>query len=97
MLIHPVNRRRVFGAACLLIAMGMLAGDELLFRGWLEGGPLLAYWLTCFGFTLLAMIAAYLDVRALRRQTRQAQRELIEATFRGIGERGRDAAHRPKP
>jgi hypothetical protein len=74
-------RRRWFGSVCLLIAIAMLVADEFLFKGRLHGVVFLAYWLGCFVFTVLAICAAWLDVLALRRSTRDEQRVLFENTL----------------
>jgi len=78
------TRRRWFGTLCLLIAIGMLTADEFLFKGRLRGLAFLAYWLVCLVLTLLAIVAATLDVRALRRSTREQQRALFENTLQNI-------------
>jgi len=51
------------------------------------------YWLVCVLLTGLAILIAYLDVRALRYRTRQEQRELFEATLKKIEA---EAKERPK-
>jgi len=76
--------RRWLGAVCLLIAIAMLVADEYLFQGRLGGMAAVAYWLFCFVFTALAICAAFLDVRALRRATRDEQRALFEETLQDI-------------
>ena len=76
--------RRWLGAVCLLIAIGMLVADEYFFRGRLGGMAALAYWFVCFVFTVLAICAAFLDVRALRRTTRDEQRALFQDTLQDI-------------
>ncbi|MCL4786018.1 MAG: hypothetical protein KJ070_04380 [Verrucomicrobia bacterium] len=78
------HRRRWFGSLCLLAAIVMLMAGEFLFKGRLSGVVFLAYWLACFLFTVLAIVAAWLDVRALRRSTREAQRALFENTLQNI-------------
>lgn len=84
--------RRWLGALCLLAAIVMLVADEYLFKGRLKGVTALAYWFVCFLFTLLAIWAAFLDVRALRRSTRDEQRALFEDTLQQIS---RDKADQP--
>lgn len=36
------------------------------------------YWLACFAFAILAIGAAMLDLRAVRREAREVQRELLQ-------------------
>ncbi len=41
----------------------------------------IAYWMTCFGMTGLAMLTALIDAWFVRREARAAQKELFHATF----------------
>jgi len=66
------------------MAIVMLVAETYLFPKRLGGLAALAYWLVCFVFTVLAIIAAFLDVRALRRSTRDEQRALFENTLKTI-------------
>ncbi len=84
MAVNSTTRRRWFGALALLGALGMLLSGETVFRGRLSKLEFVAYWLVCIGFTGLAMVAAFLDLRALQRRIRQEQRELIERTLKEI-------------
>jgi membrane protein implicated in regulation of membrane protease activity len=77
-------RRRWFGALSILAALVMLIGGETVLKERLSAFSFLVYWLICFGFTSLAFLAAFLDVRALSRRTRQEQRELLDSTLRTI-------------
>ena len=77
-------RRRWFGGIVLFGALGMLICGQTLLKDRLSGGAYLIYWLICFGFTGLAIIAAFLDVRALQRRIREEHRELLEATLKRI-------------
>jgi len=69
---------------CLLTAIAMLVADETVMKGRLSDLGILAYRLICLVFTLLAICAAFLDVRALRRATRDEQRRLFENTLQNI-------------
>jgi membrane protein implicated in regulation of membrane protease activity len=77
-------RRRCFGAVCLALAIGLLIGGEAGIEGHPGGLGFIAYWLLCLMFTSLAICAAFLDARALRRQSREEQRALLEDTLREI-------------
>jgi hypothetical protein len=77
-------RRRWFGALCLLAAISLLVLEEYVIRDRLDDLAKLAYWLVCFVFTMLAILAAFLDIRALRRATREQQRALFENTLQKI-------------
>jgi len=90
------TRRRSFGALCLLAAILLLVADEYLLKGRLSGVAFLAYWLVCFLFTVLAIVAACLDVRELRRTTRSEQRALLENTLHEIGEEKSRQERHPK-
>lgn len=74
-------RRRWFGLFFLIVAGGMLIWGQTVLRAHLSGWGFLVYWLTCFVFTLLAILTALLDIWIVRRRSRQARRELFERTF----------------
>ena len=84
MALNSTTGRRWFGALALLGALGMLLCGETVLRGRLRDLGFVVYWLICIGFTGLAMIAAFLDLRALQQRIRQEQRELIERTLKEI-------------
>jgi uncharacterized membrane protein len=77
-------RRRWFGALCLLAAITLLVVDEYVIRDRIGDLLKLAYWLVCLVFTMLAIVAAFLDIRALRRSTRDQQRALFENTLQKV-------------
>jgi hypothetical protein len=81
----PVNaadaRRRWFGVFFLIIAAGMLIWGQTFLKPYLEGLEFVIYWLACMGFTALAMGTALLDIWAVRRRTRDQQRDLIRRIF----------------
>ena len=74
-------RRRWFGVFFLIIAAGMLIWGQTILKPHLEGAGFVIYWLACMGFTALAMLTALLDVWAVRRRTRDQQRELLRKIF----------------
>jgi len=78
------TRRRWFGAVCLLVAIAMLVAEGTLLKDRLGDVASLAYWLVCFICTLLAIGAAFQDLRELRRETREEQRALLEQTVEQI-------------
>jgi hypothetical protein len=84
MALDATARRRWFGALVLLAALGTLVGGETVLKGKLGGVGFIFYWLGCFAFTCLAIVIAFLDARALRHQTRQAQHDLFQATLKQI-------------
>jgi hypothetical protein len=88
-------RRRWFGGLVLFGAVGMLICGETLLKDRLNRLSLVAYWLTCFVLTGLAMIAAFRDLRALQQRTRQQQRELLETTLKQIETEARSKQRQP--
>lgn len=78
------QRRRWFGALCLLTSIVMLAAGETTPGKRLNGISYIIYWLVCFLLTALALLIAILDARALRREAHSEQRELLEHALDGI-------------
>jgi hypothetical protein len=73
--------RRWLGAFCLTVAAGMLIWGQTLLKPLLKGWMFIVYWTLCFVFTFGAIVIAIMDIRALRRRTRQEQKELLERTL----------------
>ena len=84
MSLDVVARRRWIGALALLAALAMLVCGQGAFKGRLGGMGFVIYWLLCFGFTGLAILMAFLDVRALRNRLRQEQRDLLMTTLKNL-------------
>jgi hypothetical protein len=76
--------RRWLGLFCLAVAAGMLIWGQTILKPILEGVWYVIYWLICFFFTIAAIGIALLDVRAVRRRTREEQTELIRKTLEKI-------------
>ena len=74
-------RRRWFGVFFLLIAAGMLIWGQTILKPYLLGMGFVLYWLACLAFTGLALVTALLDIWAVRRRTRQQQRDLLQRIF----------------
>ena len=74
-------RRRWFGVFFLLIAAGMLIWGQTILKPYLEGIGFVLYWLACMAFTGLALLTALLDIWAVRRRTREQQRDLLQRIF----------------
>jgi len=74
-------RRRWFGVFFLLIAAGMLIWGQTILKPYLEGMGFVLYWLACLAFTGLALLTALLDIWAVRRRTREQQRDLLHRIF----------------
>jgi hypothetical protein len=76
--------RRWLGVFCLAMAAGMLIWGQTVLKAHLDGLSFLFYWLICLGFTMAAIVIALLDVRILRRRSRDEQRRLIERTLEQV-------------
>ena len=74
-------RRRWFGVFFLLIAAGMLIWGQTILKPYLRGIGFVLYWLACMAFTGLALLTALLDIWAVRRRTREQQRDLLQRIF----------------
>lgn len=64
-------RRRWFGLLFLTLAGGMLIWGLTLLDEHLRGWSFVVYWLLCLAFTLMSMVIAWLDWRAVRRWRRE--------------------------
>ena len=84
-----MNARRITGGLALLGALALLISGETFLKMQLKGVAYIFYWLACLGLTTIAIIAAFMDVRALQRRTRREQEVLIEETFDAIGKKPR--------
>ncbi len=73
--------RRWLGLFCLTVAAGMLIWGQIILKPYLKGLAYLFYWGVCFFFTFGAIFIALMDIRALRRRTKQEQKELLERTL----------------
>ena len=74
-------RRRWFGVFFLVIAAGMLIWGQTILKPYLRGIGFVLYWLACMAFTGLALLTALLDIWAVRRRTREQQRDLLQRIF----------------
>jgi membrane protein implicated in regulation of membrane protease activity len=94
MALDATARRRWFGAVVLLAALVMLICGATVLKRTLEGLTFIYYWMACFALTILAIIVAFLDARALQRRTREEQQNLFAATLKQIET---EAKTRPNP
>ena len=74
-------RRRWFGLFFLFIALGLLIWGQTILKPHLKGLVFVFYWLSCFVFTMLALLTALLDFWIIRHRIRQDQRDLIRKTL----------------
>lgn len=83
-----VRRRTALVFLALTIVM-LLVG--LLLWSRLKGFWFLGYWLVCFVFLAGAMISAFLDLRDIRRQSREQQVGLMEQAFDDVAAEVKEA------
>ncbi len=69
------RRRRWFGLFYLIVAIGMVIWGQTLLSAHLNGLTYLIYWITCFVFTLLAMLTAALDLWVIRLRQRRSEND----------------------
>jgi hypothetical protein len=79
----------------LLAALAMLAVGGTVLKGRLGPVAFLLYWLVCLCFTSLAMVVAFLDMRALRRRLLEERRVLFQATLEKIESDAKSKPRRP--
>jgi hypothetical protein len=84
MRLDATARRRWFGAIVLGAAFLMLIAGQTVLKTRLKDFGFLIYWSVCLGFTCLAIVVAFLDVRALGRRVRQERHQLLETTLNQI-------------
>jgi hypothetical protein len=78
--------RRWLGLFCLAVAAGMLIWGQTILKPHLEGVSFIIYWAFCFLFTIAAIFIALLDVRAVRRRSKEEHSDLIARTLQEIEE-----------
>ena len=78
------SRRRRLGLGCLVVAAGLLLLGQTILKQFLDDLAFLVYWLACFLFTFAAIFGALIEVRSVRRRTREETRELFEKTIEDI-------------
>jgi len=92
---NATARRRVFGALLLIGALAMLIAGQTLLKGRLGAVWFLVYWMTCFVLTILAIVVALADAKAIRRRTLQEERDLVETTLKQIESEARAKGRAP--
>jgi membrane protein implicated in regulation of membrane protease activity len=94
MALDATARRRWFGAVVLLAALAMLICGVTVLKEKLGYLAFILYWMVCFALTILAIIVAFLDARALQRRTRQEQHDLFATTLKQIETEARTRPNR---
>lgn len=80
---------------CLAVASGLLIWGQTVFAPYLKGVAFMLYWAICLLFTLGAIVIALIDIRVLRRRTRQERRELLQKTLAELEEKPCQPAPHP--
>jgi|SRR6516162_4708017 hypothetical protein len=96
MAFDATTRRRWGGILVLIAALGMLIAGETVLQGRLQNVAFVLYWLLCLILTTAAIIIAFLDARALRRQTREEARDLLQSTLKEIETDAKARRGRPR-
>jgi hypothetical protein len=94
MALDATARRRWFGAIVLLAALAMLICGSTVLKEKLGYLAFIFYWMVCFALTMLAIIVAFLDARALQRRTREEQQDLFTTTLKQIETEARSRPNR---
>jgi hypothetical protein len=90
------TRRRWLGTMFLASAAGLLICGLTVLEEHLRGWAFLVYWLTCLLLALLAILVALVDLRAIGRQARQEQHDLVQNAFNGIQRKAEKKPGRPR-
>ena len=90
--IDATARRRWFGALALGGALLMLVAGATVLSGKLTGMGFLLYWGACLALTGVAILIAFIDMRAVQYQLRQEKHELIQSTIENIQKDARTKA-----
>ena len=91
------DSRRLTGSIALAIALTLLIAGQTFLKSYLTGFLYIGYWLVCIVATFLALIVAFLDLRRVRDQSRDQQRELIEKTLENLPEAARRNQTKGRP
>jgi Na+/melibiose symporter-like transporter len=89
-------RRRWFGGIALVLALAMLVLGETVLKGRMSEVAFMVYWLVCFVFTVLAIVVAFRDVKAVQHEVRTEQRTLLESALKDIENEARSKQKRTK-
>lgn len=82
------TRRLLAGFSLLLAAVLLVLGLTVFDRRLRQLGFII-YWIVCFGLTGTAALVSLLDMIMIRRESREAQRELIEKALKDAEEESR--------
>jgi hypothetical protein len=94
--VQDMTKCRWVGAFALTGAVLMLVAGETVLKERLRPTPFLLFWIACFGLTVIALGAAFLDMRSLKAQTRKARRQLLDSTLEEIAESARRKKRPPR-
>lgn len=81
---NTTTRRRGLGILFLGSAVVMLILGQTMLQNRLRDLAFLAYWMTCFAFTGLAVAVALRDARENKRRLKEERRDLLQTTLKEI-------------
>jgi len=97
MIWNPDKFRRWSGGVYLATAIGMLIAGLTVLQDRLSGLAFAIYWLICMLLTFLSLMIALLDVRAVRRQSRQQQNDLMRQMISNVERARHELLKKPEP
>ncbi|MGZ4962723.1 MAG: hypothetical protein ACXWIU_16000 [Limisphaerales bacterium] len=68
----------------IFIAIGMVVLGQTVFATRLKDYDYVFYWGACMIMTLLAAVAALIDMAVIRRQSRREHHQLVEESFKSV-------------
>ena len=74
----------------------MLIWGQTILKPYLVGIGFVLYWLACMAFTGLALLTALLDIWAVRRRTREQQRDLLQRIFNEVESNEENKTNKPE-
>ncbi|WP_150107348.1 hypothetical protein [Pedosphaera parvula] len=78
------------------ITATMLIAGQTVLKSHLQQQAFIYYWLICFTFTALTFIAALIDLRSVRRRSREEQKDLLRKALLDLDKTNRDG-HKDRP
>jgi carbon starvation protein CstA len=81
----------------LILAAVMLIWGQTWLKPHLHGGGYVWYWVVCMVLTWLAVVTAWLDLRAIRRRQRDKHQALINRALQGLEDASTPERPPPNP
>jgi hypothetical protein len=92
MALDAAARRRLAGGLLVALALAMLVAGQTVLSGRLSPVEFMVYWLVCLLLTGAAIVAAFLDLRAIQRRNLREQRLLFHSTLEQIASQAKAKA-----